>query len=71
MTPRQNIDKIYQKPFEHPLIVGECLHNEHLCLEPPIKKEKMKKTKSNGMPRTLMPPERQQNSLKGQIQKVS
>jgi hypothetical protein len=65
MTSRQNIEKLYQKPPKHPFIVRECLHDEHLHLEPPIKK-KMKETKSNGMPRILMPLEGQQNSLKGQ-----
>jgi hypothetical protein len=37
---QRNIEKGYQKPLGHPLILRACLHVEHPRLEFPTKKEK-------------------------------
>ncbi len=39
----QNIERGYQKSFEHPLISKACLHVEHPHLKLPTKKKKKNK----------------------------
>jgi hypothetical protein len=67
---RWNIEKVYQKSLGHPLIRRACLHDEHLRLEH-HPKNKNEGSKVKWVPRILMSPKGQQNSLEGQTHKVS
>jgi hypothetical protein len=51
----QNIERRYQKPPRHPLILRAHLHAKYLCLKPLTKEEEVKATKPNGTPRIFMP----------------
>jgi hypothetical protein len=52
------IERGYQKPLEHPLILGACLHVEHPHLKSLTKKNKSERGRTGGDTKDL-------NAIKG------